>query len=99
MENEQSETVYKDSKFSVTDIWLTPDGTSYLAGTLSQGKLRSVIPGKVQVLFSKDFGTSGWNEMKVDYRAVATADPAFGCRRSECVDGHRQRHDSEAHSG
>jgi photosystem II stability/assembly factor-like uncharacterized protein len=68
----KSDTVYKDGKFSVTDIWLTPDGTSYLAGTLSQGKLRSVIPGKVQVLFSKDFGASGWNEMKVDYRAVAT---------------------------
>lgn len=68
----KSETVYKDSKFSVTDIWLTPDGTSYLAGTLSQGKLRDVIPGKVQVLVSKDFGVSGWTEMPVDYRAVAT---------------------------
>ncbi len=68
----KSDTIYKDAKFSVTDIWLTPDGTSFLAGTLSQGKLRSVIPGKVQVLYSKDFGASGWNEMKVDYRAVAT---------------------------
>jgi hypothetical protein len=34
--------------------------------------LRSVIPGKVQVLTSKDFGASGWTEMPVDYRAVAT---------------------------
>jgi len=46
--------------------------TSYLAGTLSQGKLRSVIPGKVQVLTSKDFGASGWTEMPVDFRAVST---------------------------
>jgi photosystem II stability/assembly factor-like uncharacterized protein len=68
----KSDTVYKDSKFSVTDIWLAPDGTSYLAGTLSQGKLRDVIPGKVQVLFSKDFGSGGWTEMPVDFRAVAT---------------------------
>lgn len=68
----KSETVYRDTKFSVTDIWLTGDGTSYLTGTLSQGKLRSVIPGKVQVLTSKDFGASGWAEMPVDYRAVAT---------------------------
>ena len=68
----KSETIYKDTKFSVTDIWLTPDGTSYLAGTRSEGKLRNVIPGKVQVLYSKDFGAHGWTEMPVDYRAVAT---------------------------
>lgn len=68
----KSDTIYKDSKFSISDIWLTPDGTSYLSGTLSQGKLRDVIPGKVQVLCSKDFGAKGWTEMPVDYRAVAT---------------------------
>lgn len=68
----KSDTVYKDTKFTVSDIWLTPDGTSYLSGTLSQGKLRDVIPGKVQVLTSKDFGAHGWSEMQVDYRAVAT---------------------------
>ena len=34
-----------------------------------QGKLRDVVPGKVQVLMSKDYIV--WNEMPVDYRAEA----------------------------
>lgn len=68
----KSETIYKDTKFSVTDIWLSQDGTAYLAGSVSPGKLRDVIPGKVEVLVSKDFGAKGWSEMPVDFRAVAT---------------------------
>lgn len=63
----KNETVYKDTKFSVSDVWLTPDGTAYLSGTLNPGKIRSVLPGKVQVLMSKDFST--WSELAVDYRA------------------------------
>lgn len=65
----RSSTIYRDQKFSVGDIWLDPDGTTYLAGTVSQAKLRDVVPGKVQVLVSKD--DMGWTQMPVDYRALA----------------------------
>jgi len=65
----KSSTVYKDPKFAVTDILLEPDGTAYLAGILSQAKLRDIVPGKVQVLSSRDY--LNWTEMPVDYRASA----------------------------
>jgi beta-xylosidase len=41
----------------------------YLAGIAVPGELRTVIPGRVQVLKSQDL--SKWTEMEVDYRAVA----------------------------
>ncbi len=66
----KSETVYKDKKFDVTDVWLTPDGTAYLAGAEVTGQIHEVVPGKVQVLRSTDM--SVWAEMNVDYRAVAS---------------------------
>lgn len=66
----KSETVYRDKKFDVRDIWLTADGTAYLAGLQVNGQIHDVIAGKVQVLRSSDM--SVWSEMKVDYRAVAT---------------------------
>lgn len=65
----KSETVYRDRKFAISDIWLTPEGTAYLAGTLVAGQIRHVVPGKVQVLKSRDL--SSWTEMPVDYRATA----------------------------
>jgi hypothetical protein len=65
----KSETVYRDRRFAISDIWLTPDGTAYLAGTLVAGQIRHVVPGKVQVLKSSDYFT--WTEMPVDYRATA----------------------------
>jgi photosystem II stability/assembly factor-like uncharacterized protein len=65
----KSETVYRDTKFAVSDIWLTADGTAYLAGTLVAGQVRHVLPGKVRVLRSKDY--SAWTEMPVDYKASA----------------------------
>jgi len=65
----KSVTIYRDPKFAVRDIWMAPDGTAYLAGTVTQAKLRDVIPGKVQVLMSKDY--VGWTEIPVDYRAEA----------------------------
>jgi photosystem II stability/assembly factor-like uncharacterized protein len=65
----RSTTIYKDQKFAVSDVWLDADGTVYLAGTVSQAKLRDVVPGKVQVLTSKD--DLSWTEMPVDYRASA----------------------------
>jgi photosystem II stability/assembly factor-like uncharacterized protein len=66
-----TQTVYRDAKFAVTDIWLAADGTAYLAGTVVRGRLRGVIPAKVQVLMSKDLET--WTPIPVDYHAEATA--------------------------
>lgn len=66
----KNQTVFRDPKFAITDIWLTPQGTGYLAGIRADGQLRGVVPGKVVVLkSSKDLST--WTEMEVDYRAVA----------------------------
>ena len=65
----KSETVYRDRRFDVSDIWLAPDGAAYLAGTLVAGQIRHVVPGKVQVLRSTDY--TAWTEMPVDYRASA----------------------------
>lgn len=66
----KSQTVFRERKFSISDIWLTPGGVAYLAGTAVTGQLRSVIPGKVQVLTSKDM--TSWSEMEVYYAASAT---------------------------
>ena len=60
-----------DAKFDVTDIWLASDGTAFLSGTVIRGKLRGVIPDKVQVLTSQDL--ENWTPIAVDYRAEATA--------------------------
>jgi len=48
---------------------VTPDGTGYLSGIVATGQLRSVVPGRVRVLKSRDFST--WTDIEVDYRAVA----------------------------
>ncbi len=64
-----SERVYRDKSFAVTDVWVTPDGTGYLSGIAVAGELRSVVPGRVKVLKSRDFST--WTDIEVDYRAVA----------------------------
>jgi photosystem II stability/assembly factor-like uncharacterized protein len=65
----KSESIYKDAKFAVTDVWKIPDGTVYMAGTLAQGRMRNLVPGKVQVLTSKDY--KSWLALPVDYRATA----------------------------
>jgi hypothetical protein len=67
----RSETVYRDRHFAVSDIWLTPDGTAYLAGTQVTGEIRDVVPGKVMVLRSQTPEMAAWTEMPVDYRANA----------------------------
>ncbi len=64
-----STTVYRDPKFAISDIWLTRDGTAYLAGTVVAGAVRNVVPGKVRVLESRDY--KAWAELQVDYRATA----------------------------
>ena len=65
----KSATVYHDKQFAISDLWMIADGTVYLGGTVANGELRSVIPGRVQVLKSRDLKT--WTEQEVDYRAVA----------------------------
>ena len=65
----RNETIYRDKKYAITDVWLSPDGTAYLAGVDVAGEVRSVLPGSVKVYRSKDF--KSWTEMAVDYRAVA----------------------------
>jgi hypothetical protein len=64
-----SERAYRDKSFAVSDVCVTPDGTGYLSGIAVAGQLRSVVPGRVKVLKSRDFST--WTEIEVDYRAVA----------------------------
>ncbi len=64
-----SESVYKDPKISITDLWMDSDKTAYLTGIEEPGRLRDIIPGKVVVLTSRDF--SKWDRMQVDYRASA----------------------------
>ena len=64
-----SERIYRDKAFDVTDVWVTPDGTGYISGTVVTGELRNLVPGKVKVLRSRDF--SIWTDLDVDYRAVA----------------------------
>jgi photosystem II stability/assembly factor-like uncharacterized protein len=65
----QTQSLYRDRRFAVSDIWLTKDNVAYLAGTQVVGQIRNVAPGKVQVLRTSDFAV--WTEMPVDYKAVA----------------------------
>jgi hypothetical protein len=65
----RSESIYKDAKFGVTDVWKMPEGALYLAGTLAQGRMRNLVEGRVQVLTSHDNKT--FRAMAVDYRATA----------------------------
>jgi photosystem II stability/assembly factor-like uncharacterized protein len=65
----KSQTLYRDRRFAITDVWPDPAGGAYLAGTQVIGQIRNIAPGKVQVLHTSDFVT--WSEMPVDYKAVA----------------------------
>jgi photosystem II stability/assembly factor-like uncharacterized protein len=64
-----SETIYRDRQFAISDIWLSTDGTAYLAGVQVPGTVRNVVPGRVQVLQSKNY--QSWTPVPVDYRASA----------------------------
>jgi hypothetical protein len=66
----KNQTVFRDKRFHITDVGLAPDGTAYIAGPAVTGQMRDAVPGKVHVLNTRDFST--WNEMDVDYKAVAT---------------------------
>jgi photosystem II stability/assembly factor-like uncharacterized protein len=65
----KSSTVYRDRNFNVSDIWILPNGEAYLAGNTVVGQMRGIVPGKVQVLRSRNL--SAWSQLEVDYRAVA----------------------------
>lgn len=65
----KSQTIFRDKSFGITDVWVTPGGTAYLAGIQVTGELHSVLPGKVQVLKSNT-NLTAWSKMEVDYRAV-----------------------------
>jgi photosystem II stability/assembly factor-like uncharacterized protein len=67
----KNDVIYRDRRFDVSDIWIAPDGTAFLAGALLPGELKSVIPGKVQVLKSRNADYTVWNSAEVDYRAEA----------------------------
>jgi hypothetical protein len=67
----KSESVYRAKDRAITDLLLQPSGTAYLAGTEVVGKLlHTPIPRKLKILKSDDL--SNWQEMDVDYRAVAS---------------------------
>jgi hypothetical protein len=65
----KNHTVFRDKRYAITDVWLTSEGTAYIAGIEVAGQVRSVSPGKVKVFTSTDL--IKWDEMPVDYRAVA----------------------------
>jgi hypothetical protein len=62
--------VFRDKTPRVIDATLYPGPHIYLAGVEPTGKMNTAaIPGKVRVLESDDY--KAWNEMPVDYKAVA----------------------------
>jgi len=62
-------TIFRDKRYGISDVWLTPGGVALLAGVEYPGEVRSVAPGKVKVFRSTDM--QSWSEQPVDYRAVA----------------------------
>lgn len=67
----KSDRAYRDKDRAITDVRLFPGSTkAIIAGYEPSGPIhRSPIPGKVKVLMSDDL--EKWNEIPVDYRAVA----------------------------
>lgn len=61
---------FRRSDRDITDIAMLPDGAALLAGLEPATRLPgSPVPGKLKILKSRDW--SNWDEMPVDYRAVA----------------------------
>jgi sulfur transfer complex TusBCD TusB component (DsrH family) len=68
----RSESCLRRRDRATTDILLTADGTAYAAGYEPPGRINSLpIPGKVRILKSDQPDRRLWQEMPVDYRAVA----------------------------
>jgi len=67
----KSESVFKQKDRRVTDVAVYSDGSGFLAAVEPPGRLASApVPGKVRIVNSDDL--SNWEEMNVDYRAVAS---------------------------
>jgi Photosynthesis system II assembly factor YCF48 len=65
-----STSIYRKKDRAITDVLLTGKEKVLLAGYEPLGELHSVpVPGKVKIVKSNDMQT--WQEMDVDYRAVA----------------------------
>jgi len=63
-------TIFSEKSRAVTDLALLPDGGALLATIEPPGNSNQIpIPGKLRMLESRDLKT--WQEMDVDYRAVA----------------------------
>jgi hypothetical protein len=65
----KSETLFREKRYAITDVWLAKDGTAYLTGIEVSGEVRSIMPGRVKVFRSSNL--KQWKEMPVDYRATA----------------------------
>ncbi len=61
--------IYRHKEHAVTDMAITPEGWSYLAGIQTSGTVRLPLPGKVRILRSQDGAV--WTEDRADYRATA----------------------------
>ena len=61
--------IFRDKQHAVTDLAITADGWTVLAGVQTTGTVRLPVPGKVRIKRSRDQAT--WIEDPVDYRAVA----------------------------
>ena len=62
--------VFRQANRKVTDVWVDKAGTAFLAAVEPQGTTRTLpVPGRLHVLRSVDL--SSWEDMQVDYRAVA----------------------------
>jgi hypothetical protein len=65
-----SQRIFRDKEFAITDVVVLPDGTVVAAGFEPPGRLvRTPVPGKLRVMRTSDL--SVWSTVDVDYRAVA----------------------------
>lgn len=65
-----SVSVFRDATRAMSDVTVLATGVAYMAGHEPPGSLRQIpIPGRVKILRSLDY--SKWEEIAVDYRAVA----------------------------
>jgi hypothetical protein len=66
----KSTSVFKQKDRRVTDALVDPEGRGFLAAVEPQGRLASSpVPGKVRILRSANL--ADWEEMRVNYKAVA----------------------------
>ena len=89
----KNQTIFRDKRYAITDVWLTKDGTSYLAGVEMAGQVRSIVPGQYQSLQKQRH-----DELERDGGGLPCRRPAGDLvrrRRAEYLAGHGQRHDPQ----